>query len=72
MLQALGGAMSTAEIGVSLAKMIRAGKVHAISCTAANYEEDIYNLIAHDEYRATPNLPQLIRRRRSRAPRRRL
>jgi deoxyhypusine synthase len=49
MLVSLAGAMSTAELGVSLADMIRQGKVHAISCTAANLEEDLFNLFAHDE-----------------------
>lgn len=47
--------MSTAEIGVSLAEMIRQGKVHAISCTGANLEEDIFNLVAHDHYERIPN-----------------
>lgn len=51
MMVTLAGAMSTAELGLSLAEMIRAGRVHAISCTAANLEEDIFNLVAHDEYR---------------------
>lgn len=51
MLVSLAGAMSTGELGISLAAMIRAGKVHAISCTAANLEEDLFNLVAHDEYR---------------------
>jgi len=51
MMLAMAGAMSTAEIGISLAQMIREGKVHAISCTAANLEEDIFNLVAHDEYK---------------------
>ena len=46
----LAGAMSTAEIGRSLAPAIRAGLVHAISCTGANLEEDLFNLIAHDTY----------------------
>lgn len=59
MLLALAGAMSTAEIGRSLAPMIRAGKVHAISCTAANLEEDIFNLVAHDQYRVVPNYRDL-------------
>jgi len=54
MLLAMAGAMSTAEIGISLARMIRAGKVHAISCTAANLEEDLFNLLAHDEYEMLP------------------
>lgn len=43
--------MSTAEIGLSLAEMIRGGKVHAVSCTGANIEEDVFNLIAHNHYR---------------------
>ena len=59
MLLAMTGAMSTAEIGISLAKMIRAGKVHAISTTAANLEEDIFNLVAHDEYRILPQYRDL-------------
>ena len=51
MMVTLAGAMSTAELGISLAEMIRAGKVHAITCTAANLEEDIFNLVAHNDYR---------------------
>lgn len=55
MLVAMAGAMSTAEIGLSLAEMIREGKVHAISCTGANLEEDLFNLVAHHHYRRVPN-----------------
>lgn len=51
----LAGAMSTAELGLSLAEMIRAGKIHGISCTGANLEEDIYNLVAHKHYKRIPN-----------------
>lgn len=51
MMVTLAGAMSTGELGLSLAEMIRQGKVHAITSTAANLEEDIFNLVAHDEYR---------------------
>ncbi|MEM8668353.1 MAG: deoxyhypusine synthase family protein [Planctomycetota bacterium] len=50
MMVTLAGAMSTAELGKSLAEMIRQDKVHAISCTAANLEEDLFNLVAHNEY----------------------
>src|SRR3954468_21886137 len=50
MLMTLAGAMSTAQLGVILARMIRAGKVHAISCTGANLEEDVFNLLANKEY----------------------
>ena len=59
MLISLAGAMSTAELGISLAEMIRQRKVHAISCTAANLEEDVFNLVAHDEYRTVPNYRDL-------------
>jgi deoxyhypusine synthase len=50
----LAGAMSTAELGVSLAEMIRRGKISAITCTGANLEEDVYNLVAHDHYERVP------------------
>lgn len=55
MLVCLAGAMSTAELGISLAEMIRAEKVHAICCTGANLEEDIFNLVAHNHYKRIPN-----------------
>lgn len=51
----LGGAMSTAEIGKSLAPLIRAGKVHAITCTGANLEEDLFNLVAQNSYKSISN-----------------
>ncbi|MHC4910656.1 MAG: deoxyhypusine synthase family protein [Planctomycetota bacterium] len=54
MLMTLAGAMSTAELGVSLAEMIRQDKVHAICCTGANLEEDVFNLVARDHYRRIP------------------
>jgi deoxyhypusine synthase len=59
MLVTLAGAMSTAELGLSLAEMIRQGKVHAISCTGANLEEDVFNLVAHDHYVRVPNYRDL-------------
>ena len=59
MLVTLAGAMSTAELGLSLAEMIREGKVHAISCTGANLEEDIFNLVAHDYYMRLPHYREL-------------
>jgi len=55
MMLAMAGAMSTAELGLSLAEMIRRDKVHAISCTGANLEEDVFNLVAHDHYKRIPN-----------------
>ncbi|MBU4342994.1 MAG: deoxyhypusine synthase family protein [Candidatus Omnitrophica bacterium] len=55
----LAGALSTGEIGISLAEMIRKDKIHAISCTAANLEEDIFNLVAHSHYKRIPNYRDL-------------
>jgi deoxyhypusine synthase len=59
MMVTLAGAMSTAELGLSLAEMIRQDKVQMISCTGANLEEDIFNLIAHDFYERIPNYRDL-------------
>ncbi|MCK6542078.1 deoxyhypusine synthase family protein [bacterium] len=55
----LAGAMSTAELGLSLAEMIRQDKVHAITCTGANLEEDVFNLVAHDHYVRVPHYRDL-------------
>ncbi len=59
MLVALAGAMSTGELGKSLAEMIRQKKVHIISCTGANLEEDVMNLVAHSHYKRVPNYRDL-------------
>ena len=59
MMITLAGAMSTAELGISLAEMIRKDKVSIISCTGANLEEDIMNLVAHSHYKRVPNYRDL-------------
>ncbi|MGR3179357.1 MAG: deoxyhypusine synthase family protein [Candidatus Anammoxibacter sp.] len=59
MMITLAGAMSTAELGITLAEMIRQGKVHAITCTGANLEEDLFNLVAHNHYELVPNYRDL-------------
>ncbi len=59
MLVTLAGAMSTAELGISLAEMIRRGLVSGICCTGANLEEDIFNLVAHTHYARVPNWREL-------------
>jgi deoxyhypusine synthase len=59
MMVTLAGAMSTAELGLSLAEMIRRDKVHIITCTGANLEEDIFNLVAHDHYVRVPKYREL-------------
>jgi deoxyhypusine synthase len=58
----LAGAMSTAELGISLAEMIRQDKIHAICCTGANLEEDIYNLVAHSHYERIPHYRSLTKK----------
>lgn len=59
MMMTIAGAMSTAELGLTLAEMIRNEKVHAITCTGANLEEDIYNLVAHNYYVMVPHYRDL-------------
>jgi len=59
MMVTLAGAMSTAELGLSLAEMIRQDRVHAITCTGANLEEDLFNLVAHDHYERVPGYRDL-------------
>ncbi len=59
MMITLAGAMSTAELGKTLAEMIRQDKVQIISCTGANLEEDVMNLVAHSHYKRVPNYRDL-------------
>ena len=59
MMITLVGAMSTAEMGKILADMIREDKVDIISCTGANLEEDLMNLVAHSHYERVPHYRDL-------------
>jgi len=59
MLVSLAGAMSTAELGKIFAEIIRQEKVHIVSCTGANLEEDVMNLVAHSHYKRIPNYRDL-------------
>ena len=59
MFLAMAGAMSTGELGLTLAEMIRQDKIHGISTTGANLEEDIFNLVAHDHYKRVPQYRNL-------------
>ncbi|GAV01135.1 hypothetical protein RvY_11891-2 [Ramazzottius varieornatus] len=59
MMVTLAGAMSTAELGISLAEMIRQDKIAIISCTGANLEEDIMNLVSHSHYKRVPHYRDL-------------
>ncbi len=59
MFMSIAGAMSSGELGISLAEMIRNDKVHAICCTGANLEEDVFNLVAHEHYKRIPHYRDL-------------
>ena len=59
MLVTMAGAMSTGELGIVFSRMIRQGKVHAISCTGANLEEDVFNLVANKDYEIVPSWREL-------------
>lgn len=62
MMITLAGASSTAEMGITLAEMIRKDKVHSITCTGANLEEDVMNLVAHKSYKRIPLYRELSAR----------
>src|SRR5262249_10175330 len=59
MMLTMGGAMSTAELGIILAELIRKGFIHAMTVTGANLEEDIFNLVAHEHYLRIPRYRDL-------------
>src|ERR1041384_6352947 len=59
MLLTMGGAMSTAEMGILIAELIRQDKVHGMCVTGANLEEDVFNLVAHNSYQRVPNFREL-------------
>jgi deoxyhypusine synthase len=54
MFWAMAGAMSSAQLGITLAPAIRAGLVHGLSVTGANLEESLFRLVAHDHYKDFP------------------
>ncbi|MGC8840928.1 MAG: deoxyhypusine synthase family protein [Candidatus Sumerlaeaceae bacterium] len=55
MFWAVAGAMSSAQLGISLAPAIRAGLVHGMSVTGANFEESLFRLVAHEHYHDYPD-----------------
>lgn len=61
MMLAMGGAMSSAQMGVTLASMIKENKIHAISCTGANLEESVFRLVAHSHYKDYPDYRYLTK-----------
>ncbi len=54
MFWAVAGAMSSAQLGITLAPAIRAGLIHGLSVTGANLEESLFRLVAHHEYKDFP------------------
>jgi deoxyhypusine synthase len=54
MFWAIAGAMSSAQLGITLAPAIRAGLIHGLSVTGANLEESLFRLVAHHGYRDFP------------------
>lgn len=54
MFWAVAGAMSSAQLGITLAPAIRAGLIHGLSVTGANLEESLFRLVANDSYKDFP------------------
>lgn len=55
----VAGALSSFQAGKMLAELIRQGKVHGVSATAANFEESFYRYVAHSHYRYIPNYTEI-------------
>src|SRR5215475_5801903 len=54
MFWAVAGAMSSAQLGITIAPAIRAGLIHGLSVTGANLEESLFRLVAHESYKDFP------------------
>jgi deoxyhypusine synthase len=61
MFWAMAGAMSSAQLGITLAPAIRAGLVHGLSVTGANLEESLFRLVAHHSYKDFPHYRYLTK-----------
>jgi deoxyhypusine synthase len=61
MFWAVAGAMSSAQLGITLAPAIRAGLVHGLSVTGANLEESLFRLVANAHYRDFPDYRYLTK-----------
>lgn len=55
----IAGALSSFQVGVMLAELIRQDKVHIISATGANHEESYYRYVAHSHYAYIPRYTEL-------------
>ncbi|QDE67026.1 MULTISPECIES: deoxyhypusine synthase family protein [Myxococcus] len=54
MFWSVAGAMSSAQLGITLAPAIREGLIHGLSVTGANIEESLFRLVAHTGYKDFP------------------
>ncbi len=61
MFWAVAGAMSSAQLGITLAPAIRAGLIHGMSVTGANLEESLFRLVAHHSYKDFPDYRYLTK-----------
>jgi deoxyhypusine synthase len=61
MFWAVAGAMSSAQLGITLAPAIRAGLIHGLSVTGANLEESLFRLVAHHSYKDFPEYRYLTK-----------
>lgn len=55
----LAGALSSFQVGIMLAELIRNDKVHLVSATGANHEESYYRYVAHSHYAYIPRYTEL-------------
>lgn len=61
MFWSVAGAMSSAQLGITLAPAIRAGLIHGMSVTGANLEESLFRLVAHHSYKDFPDYRYLTK-----------
>ncbi len=61
MFWAVAGAMSSAQLGITLAPAIRAGLIHGLSVTGANLEESLFRLVANQHYKDFPDYRYLTK-----------
>lgn len=61
MFWAVAGAMSSAQLGITLAPAIRQGLIHGLSVTGANLEESLFRLVAHHSYHDFPDYRYLTK-----------
>ncbi len=61
MFWAMAGAMSSAQLGITLAPAIREGLIHGLSVTGANLEESLFRLVANHSYKDFPDYRYLTK-----------